>query len=155
MNALQSMCDKMAKTGLYHLGVDNLVYKELAAYAEGLDILYDAFEELFRECFVSTAEDYGLTIREGIINKLNLDQTVEGRRKSVLAALSIANTDNRVAAYEKYPTIFNVNGEFTEDFENKKIIFHCTDGITSAQKTLLEKQMKEYMPCWLAFEVTT
>lgn len=155
MDALQSMCEKMNKIGIYSLDEDSFVYQELAAYAEGLNILYDAFDELSRECFVSTAEDYGLTIKEEILNKLNLDNSIEGRRKAILAAISVTNIDNQVSDYEKYSRIFNVSGQFVEDLANNKIVFQCTDSLTAARKSLLEEQMKEYMPCWCYFEVTT
>ena len=154
MRAFDSMKDKLSKTGLYQIEEGSMIYNELAAYAVGLDIIYSAVEELIRECFVQTAVDYGLTVRESILRKCNTDLTVDGRRNAITAAMSIGNIDNTVSALGKYPKIFNINGEFTEKISENKIVFTCDDVLTDEQKEHIEFQMGEYMPCWLDFEFT-
>ena len=58
MNTLDSMKSKLKPLCFYDLSDTSLINAELEAYAAGLDNLYDMLEEIEKECFISTAEDY-------------------------------------------------------------------------------------------------
>lgn len=153
MNAFESMSEKLSKTGLYDTSEGKLVYAELMAYAEGLDIYYNIIDELLRECFVSTAETYGLTSRENMISVFNNNTDIDGRRKSIISALSVHCTDFIEEKFKKCIDIFNINGTFTYDAENYKMIFECTDDIAQENREALVKQLKAFNPAHLDFEV--
>lgn len=155
MTSFESMSEKLARTGLYNTSEGNLIYAELMAYAEGLDIYYNALDELLRECFIETAETYGLTMREKFISKCTADNTIEARRKSLVTALSIYKTDFTAEGFEKSLDIWGIEGTLAEDFENKKIIFDCTTDIPSNKLELIEKQVQDFVPCHFTFEFKT
>ncbi len=60
MDVLTMLREKLDGCGLYDLQQGTVVYAELAAYAAGLQMIYDQLEELERELFITTAEDRGL-----------------------------------------------------------------------------------------------
>ncbi len=153
MDAFVSMSEKLGKTGLYHIAEGTLIYDELMAYAEGLAVLYRELETMLRECFVSTAQDYGLDIMEQTVCRCHIDHTMSGRKKAVLAALSVSNQNNTMAYLEKYQEIFNVHGVFTESNDEGVIRFTCSDTLTDSQRIAIAEQMAVYMPCWEDFEL--
>ena len=52
------MKQKLMPLGLYDLEGQSEVLCELKAYAEGLDLLFEYIDELFRENYIATAESY-------------------------------------------------------------------------------------------------
>lgn len=155
MSEFQQMKEILSATGLYDVSEGSLIYAELMAYAKGLDLLFDELEEMLRECFVVTAQSYGLTIRENFLKRFHLDNTLEGRRNAIINALSVCQTDYTYAGMRKIRDSFNVHGDFHASVSPLKVTFQCTDKLTSSQKQLLADQMKRFMPCWLPFELVT
>ena len=152
MTAFESMSEKLSKTGLYSTTEGKTVYAELMAYAEGLDIYYNALDELLRECFVSTAQDYGLTMREKYIRKCPVDDSTDGRRNSIIAALSVCNNYFTYDGFQKCLKIWGIEGTLKENFENKKFTFECTTPIPDDKLEIIKQQVKEFLPCYLDFE---
>ena len=155
MTAFESMSEKLSKTGLYSTTEGKMVYAELMAYAEGLDIYYNALDELLRECFVSTAQDYGLTMREKYICKTPVDDSIESRRKSIIAALSVRNNDCTYSGFQKCLDIWGIEATLKEDFNNKKFTVECTTPIPDDKFELIEQQIKELFPCYFYFALET
>lgn len=151
MNVLQSMKDKLQPLGLYDLTGDNLITAELAAYALVLQDYCDEIDGLLAERFVYTASGRGLEVYENALRVNCLDNSTSGRRKSVLAAISTRNTDNRLSDMERLKDIFGVNGTFT--VQEGQITFTCTDDLTDGQLQLLETQMARFAPVAAKLEV--
>ena len=152
MSEFQIMRNILSATGIYDISRGEPEYAEIMAYAEGLDMLFGEVEEMFRECFVATAESYGLTYREGWIKKYNLDRSVDGRRNLIIKTLSVCQTDYTYSGMKKISDSFNINGNFHAHTSPLKVTFECTDDLTNSQKNIIENQMKRFMPCWLPFE---
>ena len=155
MSEFQKMSDILSSTGLYDVSQGNIVYAELQAYAEGLDMAFDELEEMLRECFAETAESYGLTLRENWLKRYNPDRTIETRRNAIMSALSVSQTDYTYSGMRKIRDSFNLHGDFHAYTSPLKVTFECTDTLTNTQKNMLAKQMKRFMPCWLDFEFVT
>ena len=81
---------------------------ELMAYAEGLDMIFGELEETEREAFVSTAIDKGLRMYEDVMDICNIDTSLAGRRKSILAALSVSDGDFTLGSLERMLDIYNI-----------------------------------------------
>lgn len=152
MTAFESMSEKLSKTGLYSITEGKMIYAELMAYAEGLDIYYNALKELLRECFVSTAQDYGLTMREKYIRKCPADDSTDGRRNSIIAALSVCNRDFTYEGFQRCLKIWGIEGTLKEDFDNKKFTFECTTPVADDKLELIKRQVKVFLPCYFDFE---
>lgn len=145
----------LENTGLYTVSEGSLAEAELKAYAAGLDICFDALEELERECFIATAESYGLEYREAMMHRLNLQNTLSARRNALLKAFSITACDYTPEGMEKVRDIFNAHGTFTFDSASHTITFHCTDALTQTEQTFLAEQMGSLMPLWAKFTFET
>ena len=143
------MCEKLESTGLYDTANSVLLRAELMAYAEGLNILWDAIELLVSEPFISTMVSYGTSVMSEMLNTVTLDNTREGIKASHRAALSVGKNDCTISSLNKYPPIFGLSGSFTEDLQNNQIIFNCTDDLTEEQSALFATRLSQYMPCWL------
>lgn len=155
MSEFQIMSNILSATGIYDISLGEPVYAEIMAYAEGLDMLFGEVEELLRECFVSTAESYGLTYREDWIKKYiyKRNADIDNRRNAVINTLSVCQTDYTCSGMRKISDSFNINGNFHSYTSPLKVTFECTDAITDTQKNIIEDQMKRFMPCWLPFEL--
>ena len=153
MSEFQRMSDVLSATGLYDISQNSLVYAELQAYAEGLDMAFDELDEMLKECFAETAESYGLTMRESWLKRYNPDRTLESRRNAIIKALSVCQTDYTFEGMRKIRDSFNLHGNFYSYTSPLKVTFECTDTLTNSQKTILSNQMKRFMPCWLNFEL--
>ena len=77
MSEFDRMSRILSDTGLYSAEQGSVVYAELMAYAEGLDMFFGEAEELLRECFVSTAESYGITLREALFHRVRFNSTLQ------------------------------------------------------------------------------
>ena len=153
MSEFQKMSGRLSETGLYEVSSNSLIYAELKAYSEGLDMFFNGLDEMLRECFVETAESYGLTMRESWLKRYNPDRTTASRRNAIIKALSVCQTDYTFEGMRKIRDSFNLNGNFYSYTSPLKVTFECTDTLTNSQKTILSNQMKKFMPCWLDFEL--
>ena len=110
MSEFDTMSRILTDTGLYSAEQGSVIYAELMAYAEGLDIYFGEAEELLRECFVSTAESYGLSLREQLFHRINFGITTEARRSRLLAALSVGQHDFNAEGMQKICDAFGIEG---------------------------------------------
>jgi hypothetical protein len=121
MGAYDSMKKCMLSTGLYRLDGSTLVDKELQAYAEVLDPLYEDIKTLQNESFVSTASDYGLRYHELALGVLWPEDETEGRRRIIYALGSVGAHGCSKAAFEKLLADLGIEAELAEDVADRKL----------------------------------
>ncbi len=153
MSEFEHMKRLLENTGLYAITDNSLIKAELMAYAAGLDTYFTALDELKRECFVATATTYGLQYREDMLRRPNFRPALNSRRNALLKAFSITASDNTLEGMEKLRDSFNVHGTFSFDPATMTITFTCTDNLIPVQRSLLEYQMRPFMPVWCQFTV--
>ena len=149
MTAFDSMAEKLKATGLYDISEGTFLYAEIAAYAAGIEIYCEILDELLREHFIATAESYGLEMYEKMLSVCNIDKSLEGRRNSIISAMSVTNSDFTKSGFEKLPGIFNIHGSFSE--EAGKLKFTCTDTLSDEQRISIAEQMSVFKPCRVEF----
>lgn len=155
MSEFDVMSERLSSTGIYKPEEGTVIYAELMAYAEGLDLVFGRLEELLRECFVSTACTYGLTNREELIKCLYFDQTLEGRRRRLLCALSVSTRDFTEEASQKLIGIFNLAGTFSYSNSNRTITFNCTSHLSQTWRDRLREELKMLLPVWTDLVIVT
>ena len=84
-----NLLDLLRPLGVYDLIAGTVHRGELAAYGAGLDAVGGLLEELFREMFLTTAEEYGLERVEELLPYRPLSGSVEERRRALAALLRI------------------------------------------------------------------
>ncbi len=153
MAEFELMKKHLEDTGLYDIEPSGIVYAELKAYAEGLDIFFDEADELIRECFIPTAESFGLELREALLQRVSLLNTLEGRRNALIKAFSISSEDFTSEGMTKVAESFNASGYFSYDMTQHKVTFNCLNSISSSDKQLMKAQMERYIPAWSSLEI--
>lgn len=144
MGEYHNMVQRMEETGLFEVVEGGELYAELMAYAEGLDLLFSELEETEREAFVSTAVDSGLEMFEEAIDVCNTDMSIEGRRKSIIAALTVSSGDFTLGSLEKMLDIYNISGSFTES--GSSLTLTPDDDLTIEQKTRIGDHLSGLIP---------
>ncbi len=153
MAEFEIMKHELEETGLYDIVPESIVYAELKAYAEGLDLYFSEAEELIRECFIAAAQSFGLTLREELVQRINLLNTAAGRRAALIKAFSISAEDGTAEGMIRLAESFNAHGSFAYDQAQSKLTFTCTDTVTEGDKALMQAQMAKFAPVWAAFEI--
>ena len=123
MSVLTQMKDMLAPLGIYSLDDDSLVMHELTVYATQLEKLHDKLRIALRENFISTAQSYGLDRFEELTERYHSDLSVDERRERLLLYMTLDNNDFSVNDIRRQLTLMGVSDNFTEDFENERIIF--------------------------------
>lgn len=108
--------------GLYRLDGTTLVDAELCAYGAGFAFLEQALDVLWRESFLQTAEDYGLSMREEAMRLLlRPDGGVDKRRALLLYRLAVAPSDYNVRGMVGSIRAAGLNAVIVEDFVGKRL----------------------------------
>ncbi len=121
-NSLTDMIRLLRPLGLYSLEGGTLVDAELAAYGAGFALVEAQLGALERECFLQTAEDYGLSLREAAMQLfLRPQNTVEKRRELLLYRLAVAPNDYNFAGMTGSVRAAGLNAQIVEDIANERI----------------------------------
>ena len=88
------------------------------------------------------------------VRRMNLQDTLAGRREALIKALSVTAVDYTAEGMEKIRDSFQVHGSFWLDVSDLTLTFHCTDSLTVRQQAELEAQMRPLMPVWCRFVLT-
>ena len=150
MGSLTSIKKKLRPLNLYNLNDENIINAELSAYAVALDIINSKLAELERECFISTAESYGLERREKLFGYVRDSLELSKRRDMLIYRGSITSNDFTKEALEEALMASGMEATITEDFKNNSITVNCTN-IFDTVKSESEAQVaaKEFMPAHL------
>lgn len=150
MNSLISIKKKLRPLNLYNLNDDNIINAELFAYAVALDMINLKLLELERECFISTAESYGLNLREKLFGYVRNNLEVSKRRDMLIYRGAITSNDFTKKKLEEALMASGIKATITENFEDNKITINCTD-IFDTVKTEAEAQAaaEEFIPAHL------
>lgn len=150
MSSLTSIKKKLRPLNLYNLNDNNIINAELSAYAIALDMINSKIAELERECFISTAESYGLDLREKLFGYVRDNLEASKRRDMLIYRGSITSNDFTKKKLEEALMASGMEATITEDFENNEITVNCTN-IFDTLKTEAEAQTaaEEFMPAHL------
>ena len=89
VTAYESIKNKLSATEIYDIKQGGLIDAEIRAYAVALQVAYDKVDVLLRECFVQTAESYGLEQLESMARTYMNGDTLEIRRNKLINRLQI------------------------------------------------------------------
>ena len=141
------MKQKLMPLGLYDLEGQSEVLCELKAYAEGLDLLFEYIDELFRENYIATAESYGLSRREKIISREHPEQTASQRREALIYFEKTVKTTLNDDDFAEFLENIGVT-DYTLDVRLRQGEFNITiaDEKTDGEKALLEQRIRAEIP---------
>ena len=84
MGSYDSMKEKLNAVGIYSIDENSNISKELLAYSEGLDSLFDSLDTMTKEYFIETAVDFGIVRREKFLGKEREEYSTEKRREMLM-----------------------------------------------------------------------
>lgn len=153
MTSYESMKQKHEQTGLYCVSENSNISCELKAYAAGLDILWAELEKIERECYVVTAEDYGLSKREEFLGYDRQQLGLEERRNLLCTAEQV-NGECTVEAFNRMIESFGVSDfNITQRYAQNSVVVFVYESLTEAQKARLETGINENFPAHLNINV--
>ncbi len=132
-----------------------LLTAELSSYSFLVDELNEKIEEMLRECFIHTASSYGLENKELLISDVRDDLTVEQRREMLSLRECIDSSSFTVSKIKQACDSFALcECRFTEYPSLFTVAIEISGNYTSAQKSLIEQQIKKIIPAHLALSLS-
>lgn len=127
---------------------------EMYAFSKGLEIVGNRLETMEKECFVSTAEDYGLTVKERYFDSITRADNIKDRREMLLSILSVNETDFNLSGMKKFMGQFPVNSEITEFATTNRILitFDRNDWIVN-NFDFVKSCVEDFFPSHLEFQL--
>lgn len=155
MKAYESMTKKLSPTGIYSLEENGAISNELKTYSTGIDQSDDILDIIIREAFVSTAEDYGLSMWEEMFGGIQSGVDASTRRKLIKGRLQL-NYSNFTPSGVK--EIINSLGITSYTLtENPALFLVIIDlsaqSYTKTQRKWIKEQLEELLPAHL--EIST
>lgn len=153
MNIYNRIMDIISKFKIYSKDNVNL-QGEMYAFSKGLEIVGNRLETMEKECFVSTAEDYGLTVKERYFDSITRADNIKDRREMLLSILSVNETDFNLSGMKKFMGQFPVNSEITEFATTNRILitFDKNDWIVN-NFDFVKSCVEDFFPSHLEFQL--
>lgn len=154
MDIIDSMKQKLSVFSIYDLeNSDSLVLTELKAYAKGLEYLKESLDELERECFLSTAQDFGLDLREKVFSSKKDDLTLDERREMLKYRYSITSNDFNKSSIEKALISAGIRCYIIENPGNQSFYINCLERFdTTLSEEESQKLAEKFLPAHLTYE---
>ncbi|CAB1255382.1 conserved protein of unknown function [Ruminococcaceae bacterium BL-6] len=153
MRAMDSMAPKLKALGLYRLSGETLVDAELQACAAGLDLVYEALEELDRENFIATAVSEGLALRETMFGQNRSYLPAEDRRTMLLYRGAVTVNDCTRESIERAVRAAGLECRITEKTAEKKVYLNCLRLLDeTVGREELTAQASLFLPAHLEWE---
>ena len=150
MSSYDSMKSKLTPLGIYSLESGGTVDRELAAYAEGLDPLFDELDEMEREGFISTSESYGLSEREKFIDREKPDLTAAQRRERLLMQEKSACGDATAAGFRQYLSDCGLQDFRVDEYPSRqRVIIYINDVLNEGEEGLIGSKIAMAAPAHL------
>ena len=155
MSSYNSMKTKLYATGLYKLDDSSNTAQELKAFAQELDVMFDMLEEMTRECFIATAQSYGIIERERFIGKERSELPTEQRREMLLIQEQMMGNSCSKGAFElMLRGVGLTNFTITESFATQAVTVTINDVLTAEIKQMIEEKILAEFPSHLDVTVT-
>ena len=150
MGTLSSLVKTAEALSIYCPEEGTLIYAELAALAEGIDIVNNSLQELERECFVSTSESYGLDFRETISGTSRRTFSLESRRAMLIYRMGVTASDFTRGSMERAMVSCGIKASVIEYPEENRlyvgVIEILDDGLTQEK---IKSYAMEFLPLHL------
>lgn len=155
MSSLESLKKKHALTGVYSVSDGSALCAELEAYAAALECAEEQLSQMYRECFAATAQSYGLSRREVLINGMaSPELSDEKRRQLLLERLSVTSQDFTRKALERLLSAFGTQFSITENPSERRMVVDAelTNYPQEVAKRFV-KTIEDFVPAYIETEI--
>lgn len=154
MGSYDSMKEKLNAVGIYSIDENSNISKELLAYSEGLDSLFDSLDTMTKEYFIETAVDFGIVRREKFLGKEREEYSTEKRREMLMLQEQNMGGKCTPDAFCDVLRSFGLTDfTFTELPSTFKLSITINDTLTQEQKKIVTERIKLECPLHLSVAI--
>lgn len=154
MDSYLSMKSKLEPINLYTIADKSNISNELKAYAESLDKLFDTYYEMLRECFIVTAQTYGIENREKSLGAERKDYSLEKRREMLISKEQNIGLKCTPQAFNNLVSGYGVTKfSITEDFSNQTVTITINDSLSDELKLWITQSINNDFPTHLKINI--
>ena len=153
MAIFERMKERLSTTGLYRDDAPVLSW-ELKAYASELERLYSELGDMFRERFITTAENIGLSEYERIFGPVREEESVEERRRLLLLRLNLGNNDFTVDGFKKALDSFGLSYTISEFPMIGRMNVIATADYSAAEQAWIKNEVSKIVPAHIEFRLS-
>lgn len=129
---------------------------ELYAYETGINIALDLLHNIEEECFVATASDYGLYIKEHYFDFVPRNVTLPKRRSMLMSILSVDENDFTIAGMKKFLNQYPMEYTIKESPNNNTITITLVNNEWISQNlSLVKSGVNKFFPSHLQVNIVT
>ncbi len=151
-DAFTSMKNVLSGLSLYDTDSKN-IFCELKAYACTLDELKADLTQMLCECFIESAQDYGLSERELVIGAVRYELSVDKRREMLKIREGIDSSYFTLAKIKAALKSFGLEYTLYEYPSLYMVVVDTVGDYSDEQKAWITTQVQKIMPAHLSVQV--
>ncbi|MBQ3329837.1 MAG: DUF2313 domain-containing protein [Ruminococcus sp.] len=153
MTVSERLNHALSPVGIYTAGADALSW-ELTAYSVELERLYTDLGVLFRERFITTAQDIGLKAYEELFGPERTDESTADRREKLLLRLNLGGGDFTPVGVRRALDSFGLEYTISEFPSIGKMTVTATTDYSQAQQAWIRREVEKIIPAHIEFQLT-
>ena len=153
MTVLDNLKVRLRPIKLYDEEAEALLW-ELKAYADEIGLLYSDLGQMFRERFISTAQDRGLSEYESLFGPVRENESADDRRRKLLLRMNLGDGDFTLAGIRKALDSFGISYTISEYPETGRLSVNATSDHTQAQQAWISREAAKIIPAHIEFQLS-
>lgn len=151
MTPLDNMIKHIKPLQLYNCNEGTVIYTELEIYSNALKNSIADADKLLKEMIVTTAEDYGLSLREEIWGLPRTELTTEERRTAISKRFCISYVDCTLSSMKNFLNSLGVKAVITEVPNKNRVYIYVENGSTFLipVRKYITEQAESFFPAHL------
>lgn len=149
----ERMKERLAPVKAYADGAQVLSF-ELKAYATEIERLYDALSVMFRERFITTAEDAGLSVYEELFGPDRSGESTVRRRELLYLRMNLGENDFTPAGMRKALDSLGLEYVISEFPALQRLVITATADYSAAEQAWIRREVGKLVPAHLGFQLT-
>lgn len=153
MAVYENLLRRLCAAGVYSADAP-ILNAELKAYAGEIERLYTDLGQMFRERFITTAEDEGLRVYEELFGPERSGESAESRREMLLLRMNLGGGDFTPAGIRRALDSLGLQYVVSEFPALQKLNIIATTDYSEAQQAWIQREVSKIVPAHLEFEIT-
>ena len=153
MSAFEKMKAALAPVGIYSDDAP-VLDAELNAYASELERMYTDLDSMFRERFIATAEDVGLSEYEKLFGPVRTGESAENRRAMLQLRMNLGGGDFTPAGIRRALDSLGLQYTISEYPSLNRLTITATTDYSRAEQAFIRREVARIVPAHLEFQLT-
>lgn len=153
MKIYEKLLQRLSPIGIYSEEAAEL-HRELRTYATEIERLYADLGIMFRERFITTAEDEGLRMYEELYGPDRTGESVESRREMLQLRMNLGNGDFTLKGIRNALDSLGLQYVISEFPTLGKLNIVATTDYSPAQQAWIRREVGKIIPAHIEFHLT-